>query len=75
MIPAPPAATAPLPADLSEALQRVRADFLEMPGLQVSLSQATRLWGLDATVCRVVLDSLVAVGFVVRTDKALFSRP
>jgi hypothetical protein len=67
--------TATLPADLGEALRRVKADFLEMPGLQVSLNQASRLWGLDATVCRVVLDSLVATGFIVRTDKALFSRP
>jgi hypothetical protein len=38
---------------------RVRAEFLEMPGLRLTLSQAQRLWGLDPEVCRQVVEFLI----------------
>jgi len=38
---------------------RVRAEFLEMPGLELTLSQAQRLWGLEPEVCALVVDLLV----------------
>lgn len=63
-----------LPPDLHSALRRVRADFMEMPDLQVTLAQATRLWGLEPAVCSEVLAVLVDAHFLVRTNKALFSR-
>jgi len=44
---------------------RVRGEFLEMPGLRLTESQAQRLWGLDATECRAVLAVLVTEGFLV----------
>jgi hypothetical protein len=34
-----------------ELLHRVRNEFLEMPGLCLTLAQAQRLWGLDAVTC------------------------
>jgi hypothetical protein len=58
----------------SSALQRARADFLEMPGLQLSEAQAARLWSVDAAVCVRVLDALVESRFLVRTRNALFAR-
>lgn len=39
---------------------RIQAEFLEMPGLQLTLSQAQRLWGLDPNTCRQVVETLVA---------------
>ena len=33
------------------ALRRARADFLEMPGLQLTPAQARRLWMLEADDC------------------------
>ena len=38
---------------------RVRAEFLEMPGLRLTLSQAQRLFRLEPEVCAQVVDILV----------------
>jgi hypothetical protein len=48
---------------------RVRSEFLEMPGMQLTLSQATRLWNLGADDCRNVLDFLVDTGFLMWTPQ------
>ena len=45
-------------------VDRVRAEFVEMPGLELTLPQAVRLWGLGADDCRHVLDSLADAGFL-----------
>ena len=39
---------------------RVRAEFLEMPGMHLTLPQAQRLWGLDAETCERVITMLVS---------------
>ena len=59
-------------------VHRVKNEFIEMPGLQLTLPQASRLWGLDHESSRRVIDSLVEVSFlrwtprgtVVRRDRA-----
>ena len=43
---------------------RVRGEFLEMPGLQLTMAQAARLWGMDQAACRAVIDSLVEAAFL-----------
>ena len=48
----------------ASVIDRVRAEFVEMPGLERTLSQAVRLWGLGADDCRHVLDSLADAGFL-----------
>ena len=55
-------------------LQRIRAEFIEMPGLSVTVWQATRLWNLDVRVCREVLDVLVQGGFLTETRHGAFRR-
>lgn len=58
-------------------VDRVRGEFIEMPGLQLTTEQAARLWGLDLKSCRQVIDALVdsaflrwtASGRVVRADR------
>jgi hypothetical protein len=55
-------------------LRRVRAEYLEMPGLQLTTAQAARLWALDAAVCREVLMRLVESHFLVCTPKSVFAR-
>lgn len=47
-------------------IHRVRAEFLEMPGLQLTCEQAQRLWVIDRQTCTSVLERLVATGFLVR---------
>jgi hypothetical protein len=45
-------------------LDRIRGEFREMPGLQLTLAQAQRLFGLDPTACRHVIDALVEASFL-----------
>jgi len=53
----------------SALARRVRAEFMEMPGLRLNLPQAQRLWGLDAPRCEAVLDALVERGVLLRTKR------
>jgi len=50
--------------DLGTLLERVRGEFNEMPGLQLTEAQAARLWGLEPTACRRVVDELVGAEFL-----------
>ena len=56
------------------ALIRAKAEFLEMPGLSLTLAQAARLWALDAALCTAVIAALVETRFLVRTRDARFAR-
>ena len=47
-------------------LNRVRSEFLEMPGLRLKVEQAQRLWNLDRTSCERLLASLVEMKFLCR---------
>ena len=47
--------------------QRVLAEFEEMPGMRLSLRQASRLFGLSEDSCRVVLDVLVDAAYLRQT--------
>jgi hypothetical protein len=43
-------------------LWRVVAEYREMPGLQLTIEQARRLWGCDADTCQQVAKVLVERG-------------
>jgi hypothetical protein len=58
----------------ASALQRAQAEFMEMPGLQLTEAQASRLWSFDSALCSAVLTALVESRFLVRTRNASFSR-
>ena len=47
-----------------QVLQRVRAEFLEMPGMALRVEQVRRLCGVELAQCQQVLDALVATGFL-----------
>jgi hypothetical protein len=51
---------------ISEWLQRIRAEYREMPGVSLSKERMQTLWGLDASVCDAV-DALVAGRVLRRT--------
>lgn len=40
-------------------IERVIGEYQEMPGLALTISQATRLWGCDEATCRRVVAALV----------------
>ena len=52
---------------LTETVRRVRAEFLEMPGLKLTVSQAQRLWGVDRPTCEAVIEQLTEARFLSRT--------
>ena len=56
------------------ALQRAKADFLEMPGLRLTAAQARRLWMLDVGTCEAVLSSLVTCHFLAPSGTGSFVR-
>ena len=60
--------------DVMTLVQRVRAEFLEMPGLQLTPAQARRLWNLDVEMCRTVIDALVAEAFLRWTRSGAVAR-
>jgi hypothetical protein len=49
---------------MNELAGRIRAEFLEMPGLRLTIAQACRLWGLEEGACRTVVDVLVGSSFL-----------
>jgi hypothetical protein len=53
---------------------RARSEFIEMPGLQLTVPQAARLWGLGERVCRAVIDALVESEFLRWTDRRTIVR-
>ncbi len=57
------------PDDVPQLVNRVRGEYLEMPGLTLTLAQAQRLWGMDATQCNGVLAALVDAGFLQRSPR------
>ena len=70
--PEPPARAGDTQFD--RALERARAEFIEMPGLCLTSAQARRLWALDAEVCDAVLADLVEARFLVRRANESFVR-
>ena len=55
-------------------LERIRADYLEMPGLRVNAAQARRLWGLEAAACDRALEVLQDRRFLKRLADGTFVR-
>jgi hypothetical protein len=59
---------------LRDLLLRIEAEYREMPGLSLTLSQAQRLWGLDRSTCALVLVTLVERRVLRQTPNGRFVR-
>jgi len=55
-------------------LERIRGEYLEMPGLRLTLAQAARLWGLSPLITGGLLDALAGDGFLARTAVGAYYR-
>ena len=64
----------PSSAPLETLLQRVREHYREMPGLQLTKPQASRLFGVAPSVCAAMLRALVMENFLSRAGDGLFVR-
>jgi hypothetical protein len=65
-----------LPAEthVTDWLQLIRAEYLEVPGLRLTREQAQRLWGLDLVTVEALLTALVAVKFLRCTRQKAYVR-
>ncbi len=50
--------------EVSAIIERLRAEYLEMPGLLLSATQVQRLCGIEPKMCEAVLASLVSAKFL-----------
>lgn len=66
-------ATSSSPGIEHDLCARVWAEFREMPGLNLTLPQAARLFSLERARCARVLDALVVSG-VLTSDGSAFAR-
>ncbi len=58
-----------------DGLNRIRAEYQEMPGMRLTCEQVARLCGLDRTASRDVLEALVTAGYLHRSDDGRYGRP
>lgn len=59
---------------LSMLRARIRAEFTEMPGLALTLPQATRLFGLTSGQTQRLFLDLVEAGFLMRDVRGTYRR-
>ena len=59
---------------LSEWLQLVRAEYREIPGLNLTRPQVQRLWGLDSLTCDALLAALTGEQFLRCTREGRYVR-
>ena len=60
--------------DEAQTIQRIRAEYIEMPGLSLRPEQVQRLCGVDSTLCENVLEALVESGFLSRRADGAYGR-
>lgn len=49
---------------IHDRLHLVKAEYLEMPGLQLTKPQVQRLWNLEPHLADALLDALIAADFL-----------
>jgi hypothetical protein len=54
--------------------ERVRAEFEEMPGMTLTVPQASRLFGLEYEICRTIVERLVGAAYLRQTRNGAFAR-
>ena len=59
---------------LQSALDRVRSEFLEMPGLRLTAPQLQRFCGILPPICQAVLDTLVSANFLQARPDGTYAR-
>jgi hypothetical protein len=59
---------------VDDARERVRAEYLEMPGLHLTIDQVQRLCGIERRTCTTVLDNLVEEHFLCVKPNGAYAR-
>ena len=59
---------------IHNALTRLRAEYLEMPGLRLTAEQVQRLCGVERLMCQPALDALVEAKFLCAKADGTYAR-
>ncbi len=57
-----------------QVLERIRAEYLEMPGMSLKLEQVQRLCGIEQSICQMAPDSLVEANFLCPKSDGSYGR-
>ena len=58
----------------SDVAQRIHAEYMEMPGLKLTLPQAARLFGVNTNESHRLLSELTESGFLRRDQNGAYRR-
>jgi hypothetical protein len=59
---------------IADAVHRIKGVYLEVPGTRLTVEDASRLSGLEAATCVLVLTTLEQAGFLRRGTGGVFVR-
>jgi hypothetical protein len=59
---------------MTDITERVRAEYLEMPGMRLKPEQVQRLCGIEHKICQMVLATLVDAKFLYATPDGQYAR-
>ena len=54
---------------VEDAVEFIRMEYAELPGLQLTFWQVQRLWRLSHDECASALKSLIDMRYLIRTDE------
>jgi hypothetical protein len=57
-----------------QTVERLRSEFLEMPGLRLTADQVRRFCGVEGTTCASALDTLVRENFLCAKADGTYAR-
>jgi hypothetical protein len=60
--------------DVELVTKRVRAEFEEMPGMTLTMPQASRLFGIEREICKTVVERLVTTSYLKWTQGGAVKR-
>lgn len=59
---------------IEDLVMRIEGEFLETPGLMLTVAEAQRRFGMDEITCEAVLDALVDSGVLFKTRDRVYGR-
>ena len=59
---------------IEDLVMRIEDEFFEMPSLKLTIPEAQRRFGVDATACEALLDALVDAAVLFRTSDHVYGR-
>ena len=60
---------------VQSGLERIRAEYQEMPGLRLTSAQVSRLCGVERSSCEQLLEALVDTRYLERSTDGRYARP